>query len=215
MQGPAVECVERGGKHQAVPDQFYFEVVDVETGDPMPDGREGALLVSHLNRRGTVMLRYMTGDVVAVTNEACPDCGRTEPRFLGTPYRIDGLIKVKGTLVNPSAIHERLSSYLGRGIAEYQIVATRVDPKDPFSPDTILVRAACHQDVRETMAPRIKTAVSRHVEITPEVELLPKDAFSDMDGRYKFTRFVDERQTPSPVSSPRQPSKTPPGSVGE
>jgi hypothetical protein len=65
------------------------------------------------------------------------------------------------------------------------------------------------------MAPRIKTAVSRHVEITPEVELLPKDAFSDMDGRYKFTRFVDERQTPSPVSSPRQPSKTAPGSVGE
>ena len=93
VQGPAIECVEEGGRHQAVPDQFYTEIVDPNTGSPVADGEPGLLLISHLNRRGTVLLRYAPGDVVALSHEPCPHCGRREPRFLGGPHRADGLTK--------------------------------------------------------------------------------------------------------------------------
>ena len=66
MQGPAMECVELGPRHIAAPEQFHFEVVDVETGEPVAEGTPGLLLMSHLNRRGTVLLRYRVGDIVAI-----------------------------------------------------------------------------------------------------------------------------------------------------
>ena len=90
------------------------------------------MLLTHLNRRGTVLLRYVAGDVVALTHEQCPHCGRWEPRFLGSPYRVDGLTKVKGTLINPAVILDGLSGLLSRGVREYQVVISRENPTIRF-----------------------------------------------------------------------------------
>ena len=192
-QGPAIECVEFGGMHQAVPDQFYFEVVDPQTGDLAADGEGGMVLLSHLNRRGTVLLRYVVGDIVAMTHETCPHCGRWEPRFLGRPYRADGLTKVKGTLINPASLHDRLSHLLRKGVAEYQIVINREVPGDPYSSDALVLRLACNQADRERLVRDAQEAVRGTVDITPVVEFLPADAFSEIAGGYKFRRFVDRR----------------------
>ena len=150
-------------------------------------------MLSHLNRRGTVLLRYMPGDVVALTHETCPHCGRQEPRFLGTPYRADGLTKVKGTLINPASLHEQLARLGHRGLAEYQIVVTREDTQDPFSPESLVVRMACAPEDRERVAREVTELVSRAAEITPVTEFLPQDGFSEIASDYKFGRFVDER----------------------
>ena len=130
-QGPAMECVELGGMHQPSPEQFFFEVIDRDTGEPLPDGEPGMMLVSHLNRRGTVMLRYVGGDVVALSHETCPHCGRTEPRFLGSPRRADGFTKVKGTLINIGSLQDELAGLMRRGVSEYQLVLTTQDRSDP------------------------------------------------------------------------------------
>ena len=193
-QGPAVECAESGGMHQAVPDQFFCEVVDPKSSDLVPDGERGLLLISHLNRRGTVLLRYAPGDIVTMTHETCPHCGRWEPRFLGSPYRADGLTKVKGTLINPAALHEQLTQLLHRGVTEYQVVITREHPQDPLSPDTLLVRVACASAVRARVAQEVQYLVHQSVEMTPRTEFLPEDGFSEIARGYKFRRFVDERQ---------------------
>ena len=108
MQAPAMECVEQGPRHIAAPDQFHFEVVDIESGEATSDGTPGLLLMSHLNRRGTVLLRYRVGDIVAMERDECGSCGRTGPRFTSDPYRADGMVKIKGTLVDPQALHNRL-----------------------------------------------------------------------------------------------------------
>jgi phenylacetate-coenzyme A ligase PaaK-like adenylate-forming protein len=193
MMGPAIECVEMGGRHQGASEQFYFEIVDPETGEPLPDGEKGALLISHLNRRGTVLLRYRAGDIVAVTHETCPHCGRWEPRFLGDPYRADGIIKIKGTLVNPASLQEELSAVLGSGVAEYQVTITREDARDQLSQDAVVVRLACAPGDRDRLAAEVRGLVRRATQITPEVEFLPSDGFSEMFQSYKFRRFVDER----------------------
>ena len=193
LMGPSTECRENGGAHLPAPEQFYFEVVDPETYAPVPGGARGLLLLTHLNRRGTVLLRYVAGDVVALTHEQCPHCGRREPRFLGSPYRVDGLTKVKGTLINPAVILDGLSGLLSRGVREFQVVISRENPHDPLAADVLRVRAACAATDHTRLRQEIEATVRAETEISPEIEFLPADGFGEIAGGYKFKRFIDER----------------------
>ena len=76
--GPGVsqECIEaRAGSH-VWEDHFYPEVVDPETGEPLPDGKEGVLVFTHLTREAMPLLRYWTGDITYLSHDVCA-CGRT------------------------------------------------------------------------------------------------------------------------------------------
>ena len=194
MQAPAMECVEGGPRYVAAPDQFHFEIVDVETGEPVPDGKPGLLLMSHLNRRGTVLLRYRVGDIVAIEHGRCGQSGRTGPRFTSDPYRADGLVKIKGTLVDPQALHGRLSPLLSvEGVSDYQLrVGHRVE-SDRYSGDRLAVRIACAPEARESAAERVQSLASVAIEVMPEVEFLPQQGFESTSQDYKFRRFVDDR----------------------
>ena len=193
IQGPAMECVELSGVHQPSPEQFFFEIVDRDTGEPVPDGEPGMMLVSHLDRRGTVLLRYVSGDTLALTHDTCPHCGRTEPRFLGTPRRVDEFTKVKGTLINLGSLHDELALLVGKGVADYQIVLTTEDRSDPLSPDAVLVRLACPPGDRERVGQEAATVIRSAIDITPQLEFLPADGFAEIAGGYKFKRVIDER----------------------
>lgn len=193
LMGPSTECRENGGAHLPAPEQFYIEVVDPDTFAPVPDGARGLLVLTHLNRRGTVLLRYAAGDVVALTHAQCPHCGRWEPRFLGSPYRVDGLTKVKGTLVNPAVLLDGLSGLLSRGVKEYQVVISHEVPGDPLSADVLCVRAACAEEDQMGLREEIAATVRAETEISPEIAFLPEDGFGEIAGGYKFKRFVDER----------------------
>ena len=103
MQGGMVECREGSGYHNPAPDQFLFEAVDPGTLEPVPEGEEGLILLTHLDRRGTVMLRYALGDMARLVRGPCPHCGALTERLVSIPHRVDGLLKVKGMLVNPHA----------------------------------------------------------------------------------------------------------------
>lgn len=191
--GPAMECVEFSGTHQPAPEQFHFEIVDPDTGQSLPDGEKGFLLLSHLNRRGTVLLRYMAGDIVALSHQTCSYCGRWEPRFIGTPYRSDGLYNVKGTLINPGTLHAKLASLMNNGLSEYQVVIKRENQEDQFSEDVILLRLACEFANRHRLEEQVKRIVSHTVEITPVVEFLDDNGFPEIGQGYKFKRFIDDR----------------------
>ncbi|MCC6175887.1 MAG: AMP-binding protein [Chloroflexi bacterium] len=193
MQGPALECDELSGFHLATPERYLVEVVDPETHAARPDGQPGLIVLSHLDRRGTLLLRYLVGDVCAFSHEPCPHCGRTEPRFTTSPYRVGHLVKVKGTLVNPAAIQEALSELQSRGLEEYQLALVKETPADPYSQDVLLVRATCAASIGAQMASDVCSQVVQVAEITPQVEIHPLGSFSDAVQSYKFKRFVDER----------------------
>ncbi|WP_319775213.1 AMP-binding protein [Breoghania sp.] len=120
MQGSMVECVKGAGFHNPAPDQFCFEVVDPDTHKPLEDGEEGLLLLTHLDRRGTVMLRYASGDVGKLVRERCPHCGALTERIIGAPRHHDGVLKVDGRLIDPQALSDLL---LGRDeVADFQAI---------------------------------------------------------------------------------------------
>lgn len=89
------------------PDLGIVEIVDPKTGAPVPPGHPGEIVFTPLDARGTVVLRYRTGDFIdgGLTYEPCPCCGRTLPRLVGnisraSEVRAMQLDKIKGTLVD-------------------------------------------------------------------------------------------------------------------
>ena len=139
-------------------------------------------------------MRYRVGDIVAIENGECGQCGRTGPRFTSDPYRADGLVKIKGTLVDPQALHGSLSPLLSvDGVSDYQLRIGRAVESDRYSGDRLAVRIACSPEAREAAAERVRSLASLAIEVTPEVEFLSRDGFEETSQDYKFRRFVDDR----------------------
>ena len=194
MQGSTGECVEFSGGHNPAPDQFYFEVLDEQTHEPVPDGGRGLFTVTHLDRRGTVLLRYAVGDLNAISHETCPHCGRLGPRIVTNTIRTAELVKLKGTLINPDAIKEAIATV--DGIEEYQIVFTKEQPDDPYSSDKLLVRVSTPHDEQERVRTQLTTKVTEAAEMRPVIEFVSSmsDIF-DPTKTLKSTRIVDLRPT--------------------
>src|SRR5207244_4147110 len=96
--------------------------------------------ITHLDRRGTVLLRYAIGDLAAISHEVCPDCGRQGPRIVTNTVRTFEQVMFNGALLNPDRIKEAIATI--ESIEEYQIVFVRQREDDPSSLDTLLVRIA-------------------------------------------------------------------------
>ncbi|MEC7490366.1 MAG: AMP-binding protein, partial [Pseudomonadota bacterium] len=185
MQGGMVECQSGSGFHNPAPDQFHVDIVDPETHQPVPKGERGLVLISHLDRRGTVLLRYSIGDISTLASGPCPHCGSETERLSETPIRSDSLIKIKGTLVNPAVIEEILLNE--PEVQEFQIVIERLNPEDPLSPDHLRLRIAGHE---ADIVQKVKEAVG----VTPGVEISEPQEIFAAGNTLKSRRVVDTRK---------------------
>ncbi len=128
--GPGVsgECTEaRAGSH-IWEDHFYPEIVDPNTGEPLPDGKEGVLILTHLTREAMPLLRYWTGDITYLTHEPCP-CGRTHARMGPIRGRSDDMLIVRGVNLYPTQVEEVLMGVPGV-VPHYQVIVTRTGTMD-------------------------------------------------------------------------------------
>ncbi|MEE9275872.1 MAG: AMP-binding protein [bacterium] len=192
MQGGLVQCVNGAAPHNVVPELYFLEVVDPETGRRLPEGEEGHVALTHLHRRGTVFLRYLIGDLIGLREEACPHCGRLGERIVRAPYRTGDLIKIKGMLINPEIVFETLSAE--RAIREFQIVLRKSDPGDPDSMDEFLVRLEADGADREWLAREAPGWVQKAVMVRPRVEFAAPGEIHDPMRDIKARRLVDERK---------------------
>jgi phenylacetate-CoA ligase len=193
MQGGLVQCAEHAAAQNICPDLYYLEVVDPDTKQRLPDGESGLLAITHLHRRGTVLLRYLVGDMVTLSREPCPVCGRFGERVVATPRRVGGLVKCRGMLVNTEVILDALSAI--EGIGEFQIVFKREDRPGAMDEMAIRVeygagdnRSDAAQALRETITQRVRQAVS----LRPEVVFEQRGAIHDQKS-IKVKRVVDLR----------------------
>jgi len=190
------ECHELGGAHTGTPQLYYIEAVD-ESGKRKPDGEPGLLAITHLDRRGTCLLRYLVGDIVAVTNKTCDFCGRNDQRIIaavGSTYgtRTKELLKVKGTLINPQAMQDVVANT--PGVIEYQFVVTKEKADDPYSMDVLILRVGADKGADlVTMEKDLKDKVKRASELTPKVEFMQMSEIFNPGETLKATRVVDQR----------------------
>jgi phenylacetate-coenzyme A ligase PaaK-like adenylate-forming protein len=189
MQGGMVECAPGSGFHNPAPDQFLIEIVDPETYLQVPDGDPGLVLLSHMDRRGTVLLRYALGDISALATAPCRHCGSETDRLIITPARADSLLKIKGTLVNPALIEDILIA--DTTISEYQIVIERENPSDILSPDRLRVRVA---GPRPEALPGIADTIKSAIGVTPIMNLESPEAIYAAGDTLKSQRVLDLRK---------------------
>jgi phenylacetate-CoA ligase len=116
--GPGVsnECYEAQEGLHIWEDHFYPEVVDPQTGEPLPEGEEGELVLTTLTKEALPVLRYRTGDLTTLTTDPCA-CGRTMVRMDNVTGRTDDLLIVRGVNLYPSEIEDVVLDV--EGVAPY------------------------------------------------------------------------------------------------
>jgi phenylacetate-CoA ligase len=129
--GVACECVEaRAGLH-GWEDCFVFEVIDPESGEPLPLGESGELVITTLAKQAQPMIRYRTRDITRLTDEPCV-CGRTHVRILRVTGRNDDMLIIRGVNVYPSQVEAVLVGQPGIE-PHYQLVIQREGAMDTMT----------------------------------------------------------------------------------
>ncbi len=128
LSGPGVafECSAQAGMH-INEDHFIAEIIDPDTGKVLPEGEQGELVFTSLDKEAFPLLRYRTKDICSLTREKC-SCGRTHVRMHKPMGRTDDMLIIRGVNVFPSQIETVL---LNHGYAaNYQIIVDRVNNTD-------------------------------------------------------------------------------------
>jgi phenylacetate-CoA ligase len=122
--GPGVsyECWNKDGLHVSE-DHFLVEVVDSETGEPVPEGKEGELVFTSLAKEAVPVIRYKSGDLSSISYRPCL-CGRVFARHSKVYDRTDEMVVIRGVNVYPSAIETVLTA-IEKVEPHYQIVLFR------------------------------------------------------------------------------------------
>lgn len=114
VMGPGVsgECLASRDMQHIAEDHFLWEVVDPNTGEPVPEGEMGELVLTPLDKQAIPVLRYRTHDLTRVITEPCA-CGRTSARMQKVRSRCDDMLIIRGTNVFPSQVEDVLSGIEG------------------------------------------------------------------------------------------------------
>jgi phenylacetate-CoA ligase len=185
MQGGLVQCADDAPTQNIAPDLYHLEVVDPDSGCRLPDGESGMLAITHLHRRGTVLLRYLVGDIVTLSRAPCPHCGRMGERVVATPRRTGNLVKCRGMLVNTDVVIDLLSAT--PGIGQFQIVFAR----ETGAMDRMLVRIEGQDDA--SLRDRLAAAIQQAVSLRPDIEFVAGGALYDEARSLKARRVLDLR----------------------
>jgi phenylacetate-CoA ligase len=125
--GVAGECLNRSGMHIAE-DHFIPEIIDPETGEVLPHGAVGELVLTCINKDAFPMIRYRTRDITRLNYDPC-ECGRTHVRMQKTMGRSDDMLIIKGVNVFPTQIEEVLLQ-VEHCQPHYQLIIDRVENMD-------------------------------------------------------------------------------------
>jgi len=149
-----------------------IEIVDPKSGEPLPPGQPGEIVFTPLDARGTVVLRYRTGDFIdgGLTYEPCPHCGRSLPRLVGNISRRSEikemkLDKLKGTLVDFNELEHVLDE--APNIGAWQVELRKVGD-DPLEMDELVLHVQKIDGSEEiTVSAQLSERCFNHLEINP------------------------------------------------
>jgi phenylacetate-CoA ligase len=160
IMGPGVasECEEAQAGLHGWEDHFLFEVIDPDTGKPVPEGELGELVITTLTKEALPMLRYRTRDITRLSSERC-ECGRTHRRIRRITGRNDDMLIVRGVNVYPSQIEAVLVG-LPDIAPHYQLVLERKGSLDEV---TVEVEAAQSVAIVAEAYIRIAQAARHHI----------------------------------------------------
>jgi phenylacetate-CoA ligase len=190
--GVAGECLCKNGMH-LFEDAFIPEIIDSETGVPLPPGSVGELVLTTLTKEAFPMIRYRTGDITCLDYAKC-DCGRTLVRMKKTMGRSDNMLIIRGVNIFPSQIQEVLFSMV-QGAPLYQMMIDRKGAMDVLEvrievTEEIFSLEMQHQRAfLEMVRKRLRSVIG--IDVT--VKLVEPKSLPRRDG--KIAQVIDSRPT--------------------
>lgn len=188
--GVAYECSCKNGSHISE-DHFYPEIIDPETGQVLPAGETGELVLTTLTKTGMPLLRYRTKDLTSLITEPC-ECGRTNVRITRIIGRSDDMLIIRGINVFPSQV-ESVILEMKEFEPQYMLVVDRQGNLDTLEVQVEL-RKELYTDemgsllnLKKKLADRLKSVLS----ISAQVKLMEPNSIPRSEGKSK--RVIDKR----------------------
>lgn len=161
------ECEAENGWH--VPEDVWIQICDINTGQPLPPGQVGEIVVT-LQNPYYALVRFGTGDLSLLNLEPC-SCGRTSPRLMGWHGRVGDAVKVRGMFLHPHQLAEFLRRF--PQIARGQALITRHEHRDFLKLLLVLQDEAVDQ---ENLAAQIVQLAREALKFSLEVEFVPPES---------------------------------------
>ena len=182
--GIGISCDAEDGMHYW-DDYLYIEIVDPATGEPLPDGEWGEIVITTLVKEGAPLIRFRTHDLSRIIPGTCP-CGSPFPRIDALQGRSDDMVKIHGVNVFPRQIEEILQTFPALS-SEYQIRLSHLEGRDTMR---IYVETDGTQDFLDT-ADAVASEVKRRIGFTPLVKVVELGVLPRSEK--KTRRVFDER----------------------
>ena len=193
MNGPGVafECPEQNGMH-IWEDSFLVEIIDPKTLQPVPDGEEGELVMTSLQKEGMPLIRYRTKDLTRIIPELCP-CGRTHRRIERFKGRTDDMLILKGVNIFPTQIEKKLMDIPGVG-TNFLIILNRQGYNDDMTVKVEVDKKYFSGEMKqmEALRKKIVEELKSEILITPKIDLVEPDSIPKGEG--KAVRVIDNRK---------------------
>jgi len=191
--GPGVSCsCNKGEGLHIFEDHFYPEIIDPKTGEVLPEGEEGELVLTTLTKHALPIIRYRTGDITRLYKEPCA-CGRTMVRMESVRGRADDMLIVNGVNVFPSQVEHVIANTEGVSL-NYQIIVEKKGYLDKLEVMVEVDDNIMFNDVAklEKIKKELQNALLNNLYINAVVHLVEPKSIERSMGKAK--RIVDKRK---------------------
>ncbi len=187
LMGPGVsgECDKLCGMH-INEDYFIPEIIDSKTGEVLPEGEKGELVITCIKKEGLPLIRYRTKDITRLFYEPC-ECGRTFCRMENLSGRSDDMLKVRGVNIFPSQIEEVVLSFNELG-PHYEIVLEREGYSDKLSIRVELAKSTDSFAELDNLKKRVSTKLRIILGLEAKVILESPNTLQRFEGKAKRIR---------------------------
>ena len=189
--GVSIECHEAQNGLHIFEDHFIPEIIDPETGQPLPWGETGELVITSITKEAFPVIRYRTRDITSLNPEPCI-CGRTMARMNKVSGRTDDMLIIRGVNVFPSQIESVLMEIKGVE-PHYQLEVDRKDNLDILTVRVEISDAAFSDEVKELqrLSETIGNNIKETLGVSASVKLAEPKTIARSEG--KAARVIDRR----------------------
>jgi phenylacetate-CoA ligase len=183
--GIGINCEKQSAMH-IWDDYMYCEIIDPKTGELLPDGEIGELVITTLQKEGAPLIRYRTHDLTRAVPGKC-ECGLDYPRIDTIIGRSDDMIKVRGAIIYPSSVDSLLSGIDGVS-SEYQIMIDHLNGRDIL---TLFFETAVEANKLAALEKTVEREFKSKIGIVPKTKAVGMGELPRSEK--KSTRVFDNR----------------------
>jgi phenylacetate-CoA ligase len=178
-------------------DHFLVEIIDPRTGEQLPYGKEGELVITTITKEAQPVIRFRTRDITSLSVEPCK-CGRTMVKMARITGRSDDMLVVRGVNVFPSQIESVLLEV--EGVEPHYLIV--IDRRDVFSTEDLEIWVEVSEEVfsdemqkMERLEKKLRAEMESVLGISARIKLVEPRTIVRTEGKAK--RVVDRKELPS------------------